>query len=316
MENTGIMKKGNPITTVLLCLVLGSGLLFGSMCTSGDDAPLFTFGVLADVQYSIHEPAGTRFYPKSAQKLRECVEYFNGLELSFVIQLGDFIDKDFKSIDDVLPIFNGLRMKKYHVLGNHDFAVDAALRSELLRIYDYDTYDKKAGYYDFALNDLRFIVLNGNEVSTYANPESSPHYKAAASLIAGLAEKKAPNAYEWNGGISGEQLAWLDTVLSDAQEKNERAFIFCHFPVFPENAHNLLNSDEVLSIIDAHKNVVAYINGHNHAGNYAERNGVHYITIEGIVETENENAYAIVEVLPDMLNIRGYGRVPNRRLKF
>jgi hypothetical protein len=44
----------------------------------------------------------------------------SGLYRSF----GDFIDRDFESFDVVGPIFNKLRMPKYHVLGKHDFSVE------------------------------------------------------------------------------------------------------------------------------------------------------------------------------------------------
>ncbi|MCF6284767.1 MAG: hypothetical protein L3K26_06230 [Candidatus Hydrogenedentes bacterium] len=86
-----------------------------------------------------------------------------------------------------------------------------------------------------------------------------------------------------------------------------------HFPVFPENVHNLWNADKILEIIDAYPAVKAYINGHNHAGNYGERNGVHFVTFKGMVDTE-ENSYATVSVTPTELQIAGFGRQKDQTL--
>lgn len=39
------------------------------------------------------------------------------------MHLGDFIDRDWKSFDVVVPIYDQLKAPHYHVLGNHDFSV-------------------------------------------------------------------------------------------------------------------------------------------------------------------------------------------------
>ena len=72
------------------------------------------------------------------------------------------------------------------------------------------------------------------------------------------------------------------------------------------NPHNLWNDFEIISLIENRPNVVAYINGHNHSGNYVFKNGVHYITLFGMVETMI-NSYAILEFYDDSLVLKGYG---------
>jgi hypothetical protein len=110
---------------------------------------------------------------------------------------------------------------------------------------------------------------------------------------------------------------WLKRQLSEAVATGEKAILSCHYPILPDNGHNLWNDEEILSVIDDHADtVIAWFNGHNHAGNYAERNGVHYVTVHGMVDTPDTNAYAILEVLPDALRIRGSGREPDRLLKY
>ena len=91
--------------------------------------------------------------------------------------------------------------------------------------------------------------------------------------------------------------------------------LYCHFPVYPEgNRHNLWNSSEIIEILEAHSCVRAYINGHNHAGNYGIKAGIHYLTMKGMVDTE-ETSYGIIIVKDDRLEINGFGREENRILE-
>ena len=85
-------------------------------------SPLFRFGAVADCQYC-EATSNVRKYSLSPKKLTACVEHYNKMELSFVVHLGDFIDRDFSSFDKVVPIYNQLKAPHYHVLGNHDFSV-------------------------------------------------------------------------------------------------------------------------------------------------------------------------------------------------
>jgi len=87
--------------------------------------PLFRFGVVADPQYADLEPNLTlnRYPANSLVKLREAIEEFNRHELAFVVTLGDIIDREWKSFDAILPVYETLRHPKHFLLGNHDFAV-------------------------------------------------------------------------------------------------------------------------------------------------------------------------------------------------
>ena len=89
--------------------------------------------------------------------------------------------------------------------------------------------------------------------------------------------------------------------------------MFCHFPVYPADPHNLWNAEEIISLIEEYSCVKAYINGHNHKGNYIQKNGIHYLTLKGMVETES-NAYSIIHVHQDELKVMGYGRETDRTL--
>ncbi len=172
-----------------------------------------------------------------------------------------------------------------------------------------------APYHAFSRAGFRFVFLDGTEVSTFAHPRGSAAHETAAGILAGLKAGGRKNAQPWNGGIGPVQLAWLETQLAGAAEAGEKAILSCHYPILPDNGHNLWNDAEVLALIDRHPGTVAaWFNGHNHAGNYAERHGVHYVTVHGMVDTPDTNAYAVLEVLPDVLRLRGTGREPDRLL--
>ena len=73
-------------------------------------SPLFRFGAVADCQYR-SKTSLIRKYNLSPQKLTECVELYNKLDLAFVVHLGDFIDRDFESFKVVSPIFASSRRR-------------------------------------------------------------------------------------------------------------------------------------------------------------------------------------------------------------
>ena len=90
--------------------------------------------------------------------------------------------------------------------------------------------------------------------------------------------------------------------------------LFCHFPVHPANVHNLWNHSAITELLAKYPCVAAYLNGHNHAGNYGEKNGIHYLSLKGMVDTE-KNSYSVMEVYADRLILKGFGRQKNREMK-
>ena len=110
-------------------------------------------------------------------------------------------------------------------------------------------------------------------------------------------------------------MKWIKEELDVAKTAGRRVIVFNHYPVIPANeSHNLWNSAELVSLFDKYDNIAAYMNGHNHAGNYGEHSGCHYVNFKGMVETEDESAYSIVRCFSDRLEIEGRGLEPNRGL--
>jgi manganese-dependent ADP-ribose/CDP-alcohol diphosphatase len=278
--------------------------------TDQGQKPLFSFGIIADVQYANYEAAGSRFYKSSLRKLRSAVTSFKEDSVDFIINLGDLIDRDYKSYLPVMNIIDSSGIKTYHVTGNHDYAVDSKYKRRL-PVSD----QTRDGYYSFVHENFRFVFINGNEVSTYITNNKTA-IKKVSDTIASMKERGEINAVEWNGGIGTRQLTWLDNQIKEAEGKNEKVFLICHFPVVPENVHNMLNYKEVLPVLEKYRNIVAWFNGHNHAGNYGNFNMIHFITFKGMVETEASNSFAVVEVYRNKLWIRGSGREKSQILAY
>lgn len=312
------MRTHNLSRRALSGLIL-SGMLF--LCGVGEifaiDAEKtnreLSIGLVTDAQYCNCETQGVRHYRESVRKMEECIKSMNMQRPDFVLHIGDFIDRDFASFEVMLPIFQGLQMPGYHVLGNHDFSVAAEKKSEVIPTLGLHALGTGKGYYDISNNNWRFIILNGNDISAIAHPEGSVNHTKALSMAEALKKRNAPNAYDWNGGVGEEQIGWLKETLTQARRSDQKVILFCHFPVFPPNAHNLYNDDQILEIIDSFPNVAAYINGHNHAGNYSFRDGVHYLTLKGMVDTK-DNSFAIIELYKDLIRVKGFGREINREL--
>src|SRR6056297_2126757 len=223
----------------------------------------FRFGVTADCQYADVRGEGVRKYSLSDDKLKKCVAHLNTIELEYVVNLGDLIDRNYNSYEVMLPILNQLEMPVYNVLGNHDYSVADKWKSKIP-----GKLGMTSRYYDFEVEDWRFVILDGNDISFHAYPEGSDSYKEAAEYY----KQNDIESQEWNGAIGDKQMDWLRQVLEKATANNEKVIIFCYFPVYPKNVHNLWNAGELIQVIENYSCVRAYMSGHNHDGNYGMKN--------------------------------------------
>lgn len=270
----------------------------------------FEIGLAADAQYADVDAKGTRFYRLGKPRLAAAIDYFNGRPLAFCAHLGDLIDRAWSSFDDMAAPLAASRHKLHQLLGNHDFDVPDERKPAVLgkmglaRPYD-----------SFSHGGVCFVLLDTNDVSTYAQAASAPETAAAKQRLDRAVAAKIPQAKPWNGALGARQLAWLDRTCTAARARRERVIILAHHPVFPLDPHNLWNSDEVLAIIDRHPHVVAWFNGHNHAGKFAERDGVPYLTLRGMVETADTTAFATARILDDRIVLAGHGREPSREMR-
>lgn len=270
---------------------------------------LIRCAVIADVQYADIPDCGSRHYRSSVAKLQRIMQDMQSYDVSCILQLGDLIDRDFRSFDAVMSVLQTAAVPVYHVLGNHDFSVAAEeLGNVASRIGLRDR------YYDVAFNDLRLIVLDGTDVSLFANPEGGGRHQAARVLITDLQRRGAKNAHPWNGAIGTAQMDWLHATLHRSRRAGETVIIACHFPVITvDNRHTLLNSDQLLELLAGFDHVALVLSGHDHRGHYWQQNNTHFLTVKGLVEADRQ-PWSIVSCGPDGIEVTGFGGEPSRIL--
>lgn len=271
-------------------------------------APL-RFAAIADAQYCDHEVEWQRHYRDSLTKLRAAAEEINSADVSFTVHLGDLIDRDRASFEPVLAAWHEIRGPRHHLLGNHDFARDAD-PDEIATILG-----MPGRYHSFVTQGVRFVALDTNDVSTYGNRPGSAHADLAARWIEEIVAAGGPNGQTWNGGVGAEQLAWLQSELDAAATAGERVIVLGHCPIVGTNPHNALNAAEILAVLEATPHVIAYLNGHDHAGRYEHVNGIHHLNLHGMVEhPAPDTAYAIITVTDETIDVAGRGQEPSRVL--
>ena len=275
------------------------------------EKPLLRFGVIADPQYADLPPnlAFNRYYANSIGKLEAAVDVFNREELSFVATLGDLIDRGWHNYDAVFGVYERLRHECVHLPGNHDFAVAPERLGEV-----HARLGMPAAWHDFSRGGFRFVVIDGNEISLFSSPKGDPRHTLAKERLLALKVEQALNAQEWNGGIGEEQFGWLAAILAKAKAAGEKVIVLGHYPLFPENEHNLWDWRRVVELFERSGNVAAYLCGHNHAGNLGRAGNTWFVNFKGMVDTDAENAFAIVELYSDRISITGYGREESRTL--
>ncbi|XP_029311767.1 manganese-dependent ADP-ribose/CDP-alcohol diphosphatase [Cottoperca gobio] len=316
--------------------------------------PLFTFGLIADIQYADiddglnYTRTRRRYYRSSLQLLRNAQESWSksAVRPEFILQLGDIIDgfnKDHgtsdKALDTVLREFSSSPVEVHHVWGNHEFynfSRSALLRSRLnsssLRTDGSLSGDIYA-YHFSPSPGFTFVVLDAYDVSLLGREKSSEEYSEALKVIQKYNNNEnlnCPPVFEglqqrftmFNGGFSKDQLDWLHSVLMSADEKRERVTIVSHVPIHPCSTDAIClawNFDELLAVIRSHSSVVCFMAGHSHDGGYCqdEGTGVHHVTLDAVIETPpDSDAFGTVSVYEDRMVLKGNGRMENRVFRF
>ncbi|MBX2952761.1 MAG: metallophosphoesterase [Leadbetterella sp.] len=287
----------------LLLLLLSAGL--------GVNGQSLRIGLIADIQYADKPDKGTRFYRTSLQKLDESVSALNEAQVDFTVVLGDLVDEGPKDLPPVMQRLKQSRAPVYNLLGNHDY-VSVKDPGSLYRALE-----MPAPYYTVDRAGWRFIFLNTNELSSYATVPGSRPAAEFKLMEEQLTKEGRPKVLPWNGGIGKAQMKWLERQLRTAAKKDLKVLVFMHHPLLPDNnAHEALNNLDILNLLLKYKQVKAAISGHNHAGAFVMHQGLPCITLEGMVETADRNAYGTLTIEDNKLTISGNGRLSSRVITF
>jgi 3',5'-cyclic AMP phosphodiesterase CpdA len=278
---------------------------------------LFSFGLLADVQYADDDTNVEldRHFRGSPDKLRAALKDFDRHPLAFVAHLGDLVDHDLENAPVVLDLLARCRVPVHHVLGNHDFRsrIDPSGCSDRSAVLE--AYGMTEPYSAFDCAGWRFLLLDTNEVGVIENAPGTPEFAAGRRLLADLAARDRPNAHPWNGTLGAEQRGWLAEQLLDADRAGLRAAVLAHHPVHPDHHDNLLDDHELKAWLAGFDALRVWFNGHQHAGGYGRFGRIHFLTLHGVVQSTS-NAYAVVATYADRMVITGYGREESRTLAF
>jgi len=221
--------------------------------------------------------------------LQHAVTEYNERALDWGIVLGDMIDiddGDWTNTDLMLSAWRQLQAPKYYCLGNHEFGVpdtDNGGNMKHLSVYGKYGFGEKA-FYSFRHKGFRFITLIGDWRYKDYHP-SLPEYQVAKDYYDDISGTHR----DWNSAVSLNQRAWLMDLLDESLALNEPVVCMCHDPIHnpADTGHAMFNSQEMLDILDGYPNVVMWLNGHNHSGDYAKLGTRHHLNLSGLVEGEN-----------------------------
>lgn len=298
--------------TIVLGLAASILMLAGMGCQSVPAGPsLVKFGVVTDLHYANIDTVqgGTRHYRDSLPKLRDALAVFRTDEVDFVIELGDFKDQtvpalkpdgkqELMTLEFLKKVDGELRrigVPTWRALGNHD--MDSISKEQFLATAPNPGAASANPCRSFTNGGIRFIILDANH-----NLDGADYCKGN---------------FDWQKSmIPSEQLAWLDAELTAAGKLP--VIVFLHQPLDADMpaGYAVANAAEVRNRLEAHGQVLAVFCGHEHAGHYSFKNGIHYCTMLGMIEKPYpENAFSVIEVLPNRnILVHAHGREISREL--
>lgn len=305
MENPDAQNRPEPSRRDFLA-ASGAALAGLSVAAAGCAAAppsLFPvrFGLVTDLHYADREPANTRHYRDSLDKLAEAVAHMNGAELDFAVDLGDLKDQDEPPVEartqDYLRriegAFKGFQGPRYHVLGNHD--MDSLSKDQFQAEIENTGIPMDQTFYSFDRKGLHGVVLDACHRS-----DGTPYDHGD---------------FDWtDANVPAAQLDWLKKDLAAAKGF---AIVFAHQRLDGEGKLFVKNAAEVRAVLEESGKVLAVFQGHDHPGAYNLTNGIHYYTLKAMVEGpgKENNAYAVAELdATGALTITGHAQAASKTL--
>ncbi len=263
----------SKILNMLSILMLSALMLWGLKVYSASDNNLI-FAQISDAHYSSAKTnTSYRLTAESGELLEDAINQVNQTpDVDFVMYTGDMINTPYqKELIKFISYANELKVPWYATLGNHDICVGGFLSKKV--------------YW----NMLSSHNKNFNFQKTYYSFTPQKGYKVI--VLDSIIDDKITA----NGRIDEEQLKWLNKEL--LKSKKSTVLIFLHVPIIEplhSESHRLLNSDEVLSIINKYSNPIAVFSGHYHTTKITQSGNVLHISTPSLVSYPN--AFRIIKI--------------------
>ncbi len=265
------MKQGTLYLTT-------AALAPSALHAASADSEHLKVGLITDLHYADKPPAGTRHYRETLDKLNEAAQQFQKDQATVLVELGDLIDAaDSVSVEQgylktINERFAAICKDCHYVLGNH--CVDTLHKEEFL-----DTVGQDASYYSFDRGDFHFVVLD-----SCFRSDGQPYGR---------------RNFKWtDANVPQAELEWLTT---DLQNTDKHVVVFAHQRLDVSNNHGVRNNFDVRSILEKSGQVLAVFQGHSHANDLKQINGIHYCTLVAMVEGAgaDNNGYSLLELASD-----------------
>jgi hypothetical protein len=200
--------------------------------------------------------------------------------LGDMIDSADSLDVEKGYLRRIAKDFAAIHGKHCCVLGNH--CVSALTKPEFLEIVG-----QKAPFYSFDMNGVHFVVLDACFRS-----DGQPYGR---------------RNFDWtDSNIPAAEVEWL---RSDLRQTDHKTVVFVHQRLDVKPPLGVKNAAEVQRVLEESGKVLAVLQGHEHKGGYQAMGGIHYCTLQAMIEgtgPEN-NAYAIMDILADdAIRITGF----------
>jgi 3',5'-cyclic-AMP phosphodiesterase len=191
-------------------------------------------GVITDLHQDIMHDGVTR--------MKAFLQHMRQVRPDAILQMGDFAVPGDKN-KEVIDLFNQAHRNRLHVIGNHD--TDAGFT----KAQCISTWGMSNRYYTQKVDDVTFVVLDGNDTGSPAFTNGYPAY------------------------INEEQQVWLKERL---QEIKGPIIVVSHQPLAgPVAVDNAEAIQDILST--ASDKILVAINGHTHIDAQYEVKGINYV---------------------------------------
>ena len=279
--NTRMTRRHFLKTSGASSLVMATGIQAGEEAIGN-----LRLGLISDIHYADLKTAGSRHYRDSLTKVKEAIARFNASDLDMVICLGDLIDagksveEEYSHLERVYEEFKQLKVPCQFVLGNH--CIYTLTKEEFLRGVNQESSNSSLN-----IKGVRLVFLD------------ACHRKDGVSY--------GRKNYQWTDtDIPEEQRKWLKKALV---QDSQPTLVFVHQRLDVEGNYGVHSAPLVRQILEDSGEVAAVFQGHNHVNEHKIINGVHYVTINAVIEgpAPENNAFSILEYSPSGQAIRVEG---------